>query len=174
MSKSGDFVKKFYSYAQSSERYGVPALISLAQAGLESGWKINPPGFNLFGIKANKSWGGKRQLLTTREVHKSPNVKYPKILDIKKRRDGKYEYKVQDWFRKYDTPAGSFEDHARFLNNNPRYKNAFRYSNNPNQFAREIAAAGYATDPKYANKLIEIMGNLKKKAEPGAWLLVAA
>ena len=40
---------------------------------------------------------------------------------------------------------------------NDRYKNAFKYSNNPNQFAKEIHKAGYATSPSYANDLIQIM-----------------
>jgi flagellar protein FlgJ len=40
---------------------------------------------------------------------------------------------------------------------NSRYKNAFKYSTNPDQFAREIHKAGYATSPSYANDLIALM-----------------
>jgi flagellum-specific peptidoglycan hydrolase FlgJ len=38
-----------------------------------------------------------------------------------------------------------------------RYATAFHYSNNPNQFAREVHKAGYATDPNYTSLLTGIM-----------------
>src|SRR5205807_1148600 len=44
-----------------------------------------------------------------------------------------------------------------FLRSNSRYNNAFHYTSNPDQFVREVAAAGYATDPSYASKVIGIM-----------------
>ena len=40
---------------------------------------------------------------------------------------------------------------------NPRYRNAFRYSNDPNRFAVEIHKAGYATSPTYSQNLIKLM-----------------
>jgi flagellum-specific peptidoglycan hydrolase FlgJ len=60
-------------------------------------------------------------------------------------------------FRKYDSPAGSFADHGKFLRDNSRYANAFKHTDNAAQFAREIHKAGYATDPTYADKLISII-----------------
>lgn len=162
MSNKLAFIQRFYNYAMESEKFGVPGVISLAQAGLESGWKLNPSGFNFFGIKANKAWKGKKQLLRTREVHTSKNVKYPELISITPRKDGKYDYIVRDWFRKYDSPKQSFIDHALFLRNNKRYSNAFKWSDNPAQFAREIAKAGYATDPNYSNILISIINTINK------------
>jgi flagellum-specific peptidoglycan hydrolase FlgJ len=44
-------------------------------------------------------------------------------------------------FRVYDTIEESFRDHARFLIENPRYKNAFQYSDDPVKFALEVAKA---------------------------------
>ena len=60
-------------------------------------------------------------------------------------------------FRAYRNAAGSFADHGNFLKVNSRYQNAFKYSTNPDQFAREIHKAGYATSPSYANDLIALM-----------------
>ena len=37
------------------------------------------------------------------------------------------------------------------------YKDAFDHVDDPDRFAKEIAEAGYATDPSYADKLIELM-----------------
>ena len=53
--------------------------------------------------------------------------------------------------------TASFADHGYFLTVNDRYDNAFKYSTNPNQFAKEIAKAGYATTPSYATDLIDLM-----------------
>ena len=59
--------------------------------------------------------------------------------------------------RKYNTPAESFADHGKFLRDNRRYANAFKHTDDAAQFAREIHKAGYATDPKYSDKLISII-----------------
>ena len=60
-------------------------------------------------------------------------------------------------FRSYPNAAASFADYARFLRGNSRYRNAFRYTGQPDQFVREVARAGYATDPAYAAKVIRLM-----------------
>ena len=60
-------------------------------------------------------------------------------------------------FRKYNSPAESFTDHGNFLRQNKRYAGAFQHTNDPEQFARDIQKAGYATDPNYAKQLIGIM-----------------
>jgi len=44
-------------------------------------------------------------------------------------------------FRIYDSIEESFRDYANFLIKNPRYANAFNYSNDPIKFAIEIAKA---------------------------------
>ena len=38
-----------------------------------------------------------------------------------------------------------------------RYDKAFRYTHNPNRFAKEVHRAGYATSPRYARSLIKLM-----------------
>ena len=48
-------------------------------------------------------------------------------------------------------------DHAALLQHLDIYKNALQATNDPDEFARRIARAGYATDPTYADKLISLM-----------------
>lgn len=133
------FVTNFAPAAYRNERaYGVPALLTLAQAALESGWGKFAPGFNFFGVKADKSWTGPKQRLRTREVIRNADV---------------FMY---DDFRKYASADASFADHADFLKKWPRYKKVFE-TKDPREAARAVAAAGYATDPNYANALIRIM-----------------
>jgi flagellum-specific peptidoglycan hydrolase FlgJ len=156
------FVKMFYHSAVKAEREtGVPGLVILAQAALESGWGEKAPGNMFFGIKAGTKWTGKKQLISTREVHSTRDVKYPEIISITKRADGKYDYRVKDWFRAYDNAADSFADHGRFLRDNPRYAKAFQTSD-PESFVEAVAAAGYATDPNYAKTLKNIIASLRK------------
>ena len=64
---------------------------------------------------------------------------------------------VQAAFRAYHNAQESFTDHGRFLKDNSRYHRAFAFKKNPEQFARELQRAGYATDPNYASTLISIM-----------------
>ena len=53
--------------------------------------------------------------------------------------------------------ADSFRDHGHFLRHNSRYAAAFRYSGDADEFLRQIWRAGYATDPKYVDKVIGLM-----------------
>ena len=85
---------------------------------------------------------------------------FPEIISVRKTANGQYYCQVRDWFRKYNSPEESFTDHARLLSQHPRYQKAMRYKNDPYRLAEEIAAAGYATDPKYAYKLKIIIDQL--------------
>lgn len=112
----------------------------IAHAALESGWgKYQPggknnPSFNLFGVKANSSWAGKRVLSKTLEFENGTmNQKY-------------------ESFRAYNSYQEAFLDYAEFLQNNPRYAEVFN-AQNGKDFALELQKAGYATDPNYAQKL---------------------
>lgn len=165
MSKSDQFISKYLPYAEQMEqKSGVPALVALAQSALETGWGSVAPGNMMFGMKAGKSWKGEKQLLRTTEYHSTGKVKYPVVIRIEKLKTGKYKYWIKDWFRKYKSPFYSFLDYARLLNRT-RYQKAFQYKNDPVAFAREIAAAGYATDPNYFNTLRRIINTIKKKIQ---------
>ena len=60
-------------------------------------------------------------------------------------------------FRAYHTISESFVDHGLFFVENSRYTRAMSVKTDPQQFAREVNRAGYATDPSYASKLIGLM-----------------
>lgn len=161
--KVSEFVKKFYPYAKETEmKTGINALFTLAQAALESAWGESAPGNMFFGIKDTDGINGNEQLLRTTEVLKNPNVKFPEIISITPRPDGKYTYRVKDWFRKYETPEGSFTDHACFFFTYNRYKKALEVRHDPYLFADEVAKAGYATDPNYAASLKKIIKMIEK------------
>jgi flagellar protein FlgJ len=125
--------------AQACQRAtGIPASFTLAQAALESGWGARAPGNNLFGIKADKAWKGPTVDVHTHEVIRGKRVA------------------VVDKFRAYPSMAASITDRADFFRKNPRYKACFRETTGEG-WARAVAAAGYATDPKYAETLIAVM-----------------
>lgn len=134
-----EFSKLFGPVARESmKRTGVPASVTLAQAALETGWGGSSIGDakNLFGIKGTGPAG---------------TIRVP----TKEFRNGRMVTEYAN-FRKYHTWAQSIEDHGKLLQN-ARYSPAMKYKNNPDQFAREIHKAGYATDPNYSSKLIGIM-----------------
>jgi flagellar protein FlgJ len=68
---------------------------------------------------------------------------------------------VRDWFRKYNTPEESFTDHAQFFFRNKRYAKALLVKEDPREFARRVAAAGYATDPNYATLLVVMIDKIE-------------
>ena len=118
----------------------LPSLVA-AQAILESNWGksgLASKDFNLFGVKAAGGWKGAICKYPTREFM-----------------NGKY-ITVQASFRKYPTIAASIVDHALFLVVNKRYKKVLGEKNYI-VACNEIKKAGYATDPKYTSKLIQII-----------------
>ena len=138
-----DFISAIGKAAQASAaKTSVPASFTVAQAALESGWGssgLAVQGKNLFGIKADDSWGGNVIVMNTREY-----INHEWVM-------------VQAHFRSYPDWQGSMDDHAQFFLTNPRYNDAFQYVADGERFAQAIAAAGYATDPSYARKVISIM-----------------
>lgn len=162
-----DFVQVYYPFAKESEaKTGIDARFTLAQAALETGWGKSAPGNMFFGIKADprKYPESERQLLTTSEVlsDDKQGARFPVLISITPRPDGKYLYRVKDWFRKYKTPEGSFTDHGNFFFANKRYAKALEVRHDPYLFAEGIAAAGYATAPDYAATLKSIIRNIEK------------
>ena len=116
-------------------RTGVPASITLAQGLLESGNGLSElavKGNNHFGIKCHNNWTGAK-------VYHDDDRK-------------------GECFRKYDSPEESFRDHSDFLRYRDRYKFLFDYElTDYKSWADGLKAAGYATDPKYPEKLIRLI-----------------
>ncbi|GAA0917355.1 sporangiospore maturation cell wall hydrolase GsmA [Virgisporangium aurantiacum] len=131
----------------SQYEFKVPASVTLAQAILESGWgksKLSVNDRNYFGMKCFGNPGtiaiGCHDYVTT-ECDQATQTCFTTTAT----------------FRVYHSPTDSFRDHGKQLATLTRYKAAFNYPNNPNQFAAEIHKAGYATDLTYTDKLVGIM-----------------
>ncbi|ATH76976.1 MULTISPECIES: flagellar assembly peptidoglycan hydrolase FlgJ [Halomonadaceae] len=127
---------------------GVPAELILAQAALETGWgrheiatQQGRNSFNVFGIKAGSHWQGNTTNIVTHEY-------------INGRRT-----QVVDAFRVYDSFEHAFTDYARLIGNNPRYAGVVQ-AGSPEQAAHALQRGGYATDPRYAEKLIAVMNTM--------------
>jgi len=125
---------------------GVDADVLIAQSALETGWgkkiisdEAGESSHNLFGIKARKDWHGPSARVNTLEFI-----------------DGTMK-KTRDTFRMYDSFADSFKDYAALITSNPGYSDAITKSRNSNEYIKALQMAGYATDPEYANKVIDIM-----------------
>ena len=116
-------------------QYGIPASITLAQGILESGagrGDLTKRANNHFGIKCHTSWTGER-------VYHDDDEK-------------------GECFRKYKDPKYSYRDHSLFLTQRSRYQGLFRLKKDDYKgWARGLKKAGYATDPKYPDKLISII-----------------
>jgi len=141
------FVSNMLPAARAAEAAtGVPARFVLAQAALESGWgKSEVRGadgtasHNLFGLKAGRDWKGPTvQAVTTEYVNGVAQ-------------------KVVQRFRAYDSYADSFSDYAKLLTSSSRYKNVLAQGQDANGFASALQRAGYATDPRYAEKIARII-----------------
>jgi flagellar rod assembly protein/muramidase FlgJ len=133
------FIGMLAQSAQDCQRKtGIPASITLAQAALESSWGARAPGNNLFGIKADHSWTGPTVDVPTHEFVQGQSVA------------------VTCKFRRYASFLESMVDHAQFLLKNQRYAPCFKETTGAG-WANALQACGYATDPDYAKKLIDIM-----------------
>jgi len=152
-----EFVRRLHPYAeQAAKELGVEPKVILAQAALETGWgrsliknSNGSNSFNLFNIKADKAWQGKQAQVATLEFDQG----IPK--------------KVNAGFRSYDSFKESFRDYVDFIKSNPRYGDALKKAGNAEQYMHELQRAGYATDPKYADKVMSIyQGNTMAEFEP--------
>lgn len=166
--KVKEFIAKYKEAAQiASAQNGINYLAILTQAAHESAFGKYAFGNNFFGIKPGKNWTGKTQLLRTNEYSINPNLKFPEIISkTQETVRGKlmWHYVIRDYFRAYDTPQEGFLDHGQFLINNKRYTMAMLFRDEPEKFFLEIAKAGYATDPGYCAKLIDIYKTIKTEA----------
>nr|WP_276521732.1 glycoside hydrolase family 73 protein [Weissella diestrammenae] len=139
------FIRRLAPEAQTIQlQYGVRASITLSQAALESDWGQSELAYkynNFFGVKASS--GMKQVSLPTSEYV-----------------NGKW-IKVDAPFRAYDSWQESMVDHAKLLvngtaDNHARYLKVIQGST-AEESAKELVEGGYATDPKYAEKLIYII-----------------
>jgi len=141
-----DFVNQLRPYAEkAAKELNLDANVLLSQAGLETGWgksviksSDGTSSHNLFNIKADKSWQGKQEQVSTLEFR------------------GGVATKEIAGFRSYESYQDSFDDYVDFIKTNPRYKAAIQSAQQPEQYMQELQQAGYATDPQYASKVMKI------------------
>lgn len=143
----------------------LPAIAVAAQAVMESGYGKGEPidiitgkkSYNLFGVKAIVKNGiliaGGNNGYVSSYTHEEIN--------------GNRELVLAD-FRAYNSHKDSFDDHARILaiskddNGEQRYREAFNYLDNPEQFISEVWSAGYASDSNYVKNIIPLMRQLNR------------
>ncbi|TYA74996.1 glucosaminidase domain-containing protein [Seonamhaeicola marinus] len=129
------YIDTYKAIAQNEMKlYNIPASITLAQGILESGsgkGRLSVEGNNHFGIKCHE-WTGRRIFHD--------------------------DDKKGECFRKYKEAKTSFRDHSLFLSQRDRYSKLFNIKpGNYKAWAKGLKAAGYATDPKYPQKLISLI-----------------
>ena len=144
------FIDKLLSHAETvSAATGIPSRFMVAHAALESGCGRreirNPDGsnsHNVFGIKAGASWKGKfTEVATTEYVNGVPQKRIER-------------------FRSYDSYADAFADYAKTLTGSSRYRDVVASASDATGFAHGLQKAGYATDPRYAEKLSRVIARV--------------
>ena len=130
------YVKTYAEVAQQEMKsYDIPASITLAQGILESGMgdsRLATQANNHFGIKCHREWRGER-------IYHDDDEK-------------------GECFRVYKDPRKSYRDHSLFLTTRSRYDFLFDYKKHDYKaWAKGLKKAGYATDPKYPDKLISLI-----------------
>lgn len=147
------FIQRFLPTARKIEaKTGIAAEYLLGQAALESGWgqreilnANGTPSFNLFGIKATGGWTGATTVTATTEYA------------------GQQKMAVNDRFRAYDSYEASFEDWAKLIHSSPRYQSVASGASTAADFAYGLQKAGYATDPQYGNKLLNVIAQAQQR-----------
>lgn len=124
---------------------GTSADVLIAQAALETGWgrhvirgNDGRSTFNLFGIKAAGGWHGSRATVATLEF----------VGGLPERR--------REAFRAYGSVGESFDDYVALVQGSARYRDALA-AETPEEYAKALADGGYSTDPRYADKILEIL-----------------
>lgn len=144
-----DFIKMLEPMAiDVYEEYGIYPSVVISRAAIESDWGksgLSKEGFNLFGIKADKSWDGKTISMTTKEG---------------------YDDTEEAAFRKYRSFKESIYDYGKFLKENKRYEKAGLFkAKNAKEQAQILENAGYATKENskgelvYADVLVNVIDN---------------
>jgi|ERR1035437_8160543 hypothetical protein len=135
-----DYIDEYKEVAlREMQRFSVPASITLGQAILESKYgnsDLAKNANNHFGIKCHKEWTGPTYTMDDDES--------------------------DECFRKYENVLESYADHSMFLSSRVRYAALFQLSKKDYKaWAKGLKEAGYATHPKYAEMLIEIIEKYK-------------
>lgn len=148
------FVEKLWPLAEkAAEKLGVSAEVILSQSALETGWgkhilyEGEQSSRNLFNIKANHGWNGKQMEKSSIEFLQGKAVQQKSA------------------FRVYDSLQQSFDDYVSYLQTNPRYQKVLDKASSAEQklhdssYIKALHKAGYATDPSYADKVLNVINS---------------
>jgi len=119
----------------------IPASIILAQAIIESNngeSELARSSNNHFGIKCKTYWNGKKFYSKDDDYDEEGNL-------------------IKSCFRAYDNVEQSFRNHGEFLTTTDRYAELFDYGIDYERWANGLINKGYATNPTYAERLIEVI-----------------
>ncbi|MFL0352064.1 glucosaminidase domain-containing protein [Xanthomarina sp. GH4-25] len=132
---TNEYIALFSDIAQEEMRlYKIPASITLAQGILESA-----SGKGRLAVEANNHFGIKCHGWTGAKIYHDDDAS-------------------QECFRKYNDAKYSYRDHSLFLTGRSRYQKLFQLDiDDYKSWAKELRAAGYATDRKYPDKLISLI-----------------
>lgn len=141
------FMRDIFPEAKvSADILGISPGLLVAQSALETGWgkhvMTRPDGssaFNLFGIKAGPGWQG--------DTVTKPTLEF---------RNGVMQTEIAH-FRAYASASDSLKDYVNFIQSNARYRIALEHGGDDSHYVKSLQAAGYATDPNYADKVLSIM-----------------
>lgn len=130
-----------------ADQIGVSSRGLLSQAALETAWgqhvvhtEHGANSHNLFGIKAGSDWQGETVRMAVVEV-----------------RDGVVGQEVGH-LKRYGSYAEAFDDYARLLGGGG-YEQVLAAGTDETGFARAMNQSGYATDPDYGNRLLDVLGH---------------
>jgi flagellum-specific peptidoglycan hydrolase FlgJ len=141
-----EFVNKYGKDAiAATEGTAVFPIMVLAAAAHESGYSkslLSSKYNNFFGVKKSSDWKGKVVVLPTKEVYNGKTVT------------------VNAEFKHYSSPADSFRDYIKTISRT-RYVNAgVMGATTPQAQIAAVKAGGYATDPNYVQKIVNMMAKM--------------
>ena len=149
------FIAPLLGHAErNARRLGTRPEAILAVAALETGWGRHPivdadgaDSHNLFGIKATGD------AVRSGVVHRTTEF------------IGGAARKLEATFHRFDSPGEAVDGFADFVLDNPRYAPALAVADDPERFLRALHDAGYATDPDYADKAIDLMRRVRARLD---------
>ncbi len=145
-----EFVNTLLPYAEeAAQQLGLDPKVLIAQSALETGWgkSIGKLGngqtsYNLFNIKATANHSSNQ--------YSKKTVEYA---------DGIAKIEKAS-FRAYNNYQESFEDYVNLIKDSPRYQQALSESSDSKRYLDGIQQAGYATDPRYSEKVNRVLESL--------------
>lgn len=137
---------------RAAARLGVEPDVLLAQAALETGWGRHVlevdgrSSNNLFNVKAGDAWQGATVQRAVVEYRDGVAVREAAV------------------FRAYPSAAEAFDDYVDLVATSPRYRDALA-AGDGDGYVRELQRAGYATDPAYADKVMDVRSAIAGRAQ---------